>query len=277
MTVEIERKFLLAGDGWKKYEGKDIFEIEQAYLVSSPEISVRVRIMQRVPSYDPPTVKIGFKIGKGPIRNEYEYDMDFGTAQAMMVLYPSIAKTRYVVPDPKDERIRWEVDIFKGKHTGLEVVEVELGTLEQDIDLPDWVGEEVTWNADYYNSNLAASGCLPGKMRAVDCINKDLPEDVEHVWHTFWRDIILDNEGEIDVDQLKRELCDFHFMIDNTTRVFSEVSGHRISKPNTHADAVIGEFNNVLAEHSEFVKQDLLELIEGVEDPTEIRDLIKRY
>lgn len=277
MTTEIERKFIVTGDGWKRLEGKDIFEIQQAFLVSQPDLSVRVRIMQRAPSYDAPTVKIGFKIGKGPIRTEYEYDMDLVTAQALMVMYPSVSKTRYVAPDPTNSNRRWEIDLFRDNHAGLEIAEIELDSLDEELELPDWVGEEVTWNADYYNCNLATAGCVPGKMRAVDRINPELPEDVEHSWHTFWRDIILDEDGEIDVDQLKRELSDFHYMIDNTTRVFSEVSGHRISKPNTHADAVIGEYNNQLQEHYQFAKDDILELIEGVDDPEEIRRLIKGY
>lgn len=50
--------------------------------------------------------------------------------------------------------LTWEVDEFLGENKGLTMAEVELTEENQDIILPEWIGEEVTDDLRYYNSYL---------------------------------------------------------------------------------------------------------------------------
>jgi len=67
---------------------------------------------------------------------------------------PVVEKNRYVV---QHDGLRWEVDEFLGDNKGLIVAEVELDSEDQTIDIPDWVGAEVTDDSRYFNSNLATT------------------------------------------------------------------------------------------------------------------------
>jgi len=157
--TEIERKFLIDVDKLKATATiQEIFKIQQAFIVSQPDAMVRMRIMTSeehsalVPSQK---VKLGFKLGSGPVRTEYEFDIDLQTAESFMLKYPSIEKTRYIIDDETNENRYWEVDEFHGNHEGLWVAEIELDDLDEEVELPDWITDEVTYNAEYYNCNLA--------------------------------------------------------------------------------------------------------------------------
>jgi DNA primase large subunit len=65
--------------------------------------------------------------------------------------------------------------------------------------------------------------------------------DYEKTYTDFWKDIIEKDNGEIDMDALKRELHDYHVALDQVTIVYCHITGGRISKINTTADAVIQE------------------------------------
>jgi hypothetical protein len=69
--------------------------------------------------------------------------------------------------------------------------------------------------------------------------------EVEQIFDEFWRDIVMPN-GVLDLDQVKRELFDYHMILGEVPKVYDAVTGGRISKPNTVADAVIGEFESYL-------------------------------
>lgn len=65
---------------------------------------------------------------------------------------PIIEKTRHFVEVGPHT---WEVDVFEGENAGLVVAEIELETPDQPFEKPSWVGEEVTFDPRYYNTNLA--------------------------------------------------------------------------------------------------------------------------
>ena len=67
--------------------------------------------------------------------------------------------------------------------------------------------------------------------------------DVEQVYQEFWKDIICDDDGNIDVEQLKKELCDFYVMIQNVPKVYYEVTGGTLSKCLYDAEYVISFFD----------------------------------
>ncbi|QHV98150.1 CYTH domain-containing protein [Spirosoma endbachense] len=147
MGIEIERKFLVKGTDWKQV-GKGQF-YQQGYLSNHPDRTVRVR---RVDDQGYITIK-----GKtsGASRSEYEYPIPIEDALEMLhelCEKPIIVKVRYRIPY---EGLVWEVDEFQGENQGMVVAEVELSSADQTISLPDWVGQEVTSEAKYYNANLS--------------------------------------------------------------------------------------------------------------------------
>jgi adenylate cyclase len=148
MPLEIERKFLVSGEGWRSRGSGASYR--QGYLSTVPERSVRVRLV-RDKGYL--TIK-GMAVGA--TRTEYEYEIPADEAREMLdnlCERPLIEKTRYRV---ECHGLTWEIDEFDGVNAGLIVAEVELDAEDQAIILPDWVGKEVTGDRRYYNSSLIA-------------------------------------------------------------------------------------------------------------------------
>lgn len=145
MGKEIERKFLVSGDDWRSL-GKAI-RYRQGYLSSTKERVVRVRTIDDSGFL---TIK---GITEGLSRLEFEYDIPADDAGSLLDLCekPLIEKTRTKVPIGK---LVWEVDEFFGDNAGLIVAEVELEDESQSVDLPSWIGEEVSGDPRYFNSNL---------------------------------------------------------------------------------------------------------------------------
>jgi adenylate cyclase len=145
MAKEIERKYLVSGESWKKLTTPTRYR--QGYLNSSKERVVRVRTVGEKGYL---TIK-GITVGAS--RLEFEYDIPLDDANAMLELCekPIIEKNRSKI---EHAGLVWEVDEFFGANEGLTVAEVELQSEDQQIDLPDWVGEEVTGDPRYFNSNL---------------------------------------------------------------------------------------------------------------------------
>jgi len=148
MPEEIERKFLVVGDGWR--ENAEAEQLRQGFLSTEPERTVRVRLAGSQGSL---TIK-GKTIGAR--RQEFEYEIPGADAQRMLDTLcerPLIEKVRYTLCVG---RHTWEVDVFEGENAGLVIAEVELESEEEAFDKPDWAGEEVTDEPRYFNSNLVA-------------------------------------------------------------------------------------------------------------------------
>jgi adenylate cyclase len=147
MALEIERKFLVNGEAYKNI-ATDCVEISQFYLSVDPRRTVRVRV-KGDRGYI--TVK---GINHGCVRNEWEYEIPVEEARQMMQLCEAgLSKRRWIVPY---KGLVWEVDEFTGRHEGLVVAEVELPSADTKIEIPSFVGREVTGEAAYYNSTLTA-------------------------------------------------------------------------------------------------------------------------
>lgn len=146
MGVEIERKFLLKNDDWKKLATKGQ-KIKQGYLNLAVERTVRVRIINNQ----------GFLPIKGKSVNttrlEFEYEIPIKEAEEILKLSDKtvIDKTRYKVLACGKV---WEIDIFEGDNKGLKIAEIELTDENEVFNIPDWIGEEVSTESKYYNSNL---------------------------------------------------------------------------------------------------------------------------
>jgi len=144
--VEIERKFLLSGDGWMSL-GEPVF-FKQGYLSSNKDRVVRVRIEGERAVM---TIK---GANKGATRGEWEYEIPVADAVELLdglCEQPLIEKYRRRITFAGNV---WEVDEFLGVNAGLVVAEIELQSEDQQFDKPDWIGEEVTADLRYLNSNL---------------------------------------------------------------------------------------------------------------------------
>lgn len=146
MSIEIERKFLVSGDGWKA-QGKGV-AMRQGYLSTHPDRTVRVRI-----EGDTATMTIKGRT-QGFSRGEWEYAIPMADAESLLndvCERPLIEKMRTRIA--YEGRV-WEVDEFFGDNQGLIVAEIELESETQAFARPDWLGEEVTGDARYFNSSL---------------------------------------------------------------------------------------------------------------------------
>lgn len=148
MSKEIERKFLVHGNGWRSQPAQASERIRQGYLSTEKACTVRVRTSGERAFM---TVK-GAPVGT--VRAEYEYEIPVIDAHEMLDTLcgrPLIEKTRHQLDVGGRQ---WVVDVFAGDNQGLVVAEVELEEEGQVIDLPDWIAEEVTHDSRYLNVNL---------------------------------------------------------------------------------------------------------------------------
>ena len=149
--IEIERKFLVNSNEYKNKAHKSI-KIVQGYLSKDPERTVRIRICD-----DRGLITIkGVSSEDGLSRYEWEKEIPFQEAKELLsICLPTIIeKSRFEV---YYKNILFEVDEFYGKHEGLIVAEVELESTQEKVELPDWIGKEVTGNKNYYNAVLSNS------------------------------------------------------------------------------------------------------------------------
>jgi adenylate cyclase len=146
MGTEIERKFLVVGDDWRAVASGTHYV--QGYLSRDVARIVRVRRAG-------PAAYLTIKgIPEGARRPEFEYPIPLSDAQQLMnlCLPPLVEKTRYVI---KYGGKRWEVDEFHGDNRGLILAEIELPSEDEPIDIPPWIGQEVSGDPRYFNSYLS--------------------------------------------------------------------------------------------------------------------------
>ncbi|KRA20216.1 CYTH domain-containing protein [Lysobacter sp. Root604] len=154
MGIEIERKFLVSGDGWRA-AAREVVPMAQGYLndlaildSGAMKASVRVRIAGDAAYLNLKSRELGHT------RQEFDYPIPVADARALMALCTggTIDKRRHYV---EHQGHLWEVDEFLGDNAGLVVAELELQHADEAYARPDWLGREVTDAARYYNLALA--------------------------------------------------------------------------------------------------------------------------
>jgi adenylate cyclase len=147
MGIEIERKFLLRSNDWRRQVVASA-ELVQGYLARTERCSIRVRIADE-------EATLNFKgLTVGMSRSEYEYPVPLADAREMIDEYCGdrlIEKHRHIVEHAGH---RWEIDEFRGANAGLVVAELELDSREEAFERPAWLGREVTDEERYYNIAL---------------------------------------------------------------------------------------------------------------------------
>ena len=147
MALEIERRFLLRNDNWKKFITKKIF-IEQGYLSASLDNwIIRIRFTGK-------EFKIAFKKHIKSYTNfEFEYSIPQKDGEMIMSnLSNTIKKERFFV---EFEKKSWIIDCFKENNYPLEIAEIELSDEEEDLLLPSFISKEITGLSHYSNFSLA--------------------------------------------------------------------------------------------------------------------------
>ena len=150
MPLEIERKFLVKNDDWRKFVSNGT-EYVQGYIFDNDKKVLRVRTTGDKAYI---TIKAAIE-GNSLVRHEYEYSIPLNEAKEMLENFcfeGKIEKIRYIFNYHGN---KWEIDEFKGGNKGLVLAEIELDDPNTKIDTPDWIGEEVTDDPRYLNNSLS--------------------------------------------------------------------------------------------------------------------------
>ncbi|MBS0003127.1 MAG: CYTH domain-containing protein [Thioalkalivibrio sp.] len=147
MSREIERKFLLKNDRWRA-SVQQSRSLRQGYLCGNERASVRVRLEDREANLNIKSATLGVE------RLEFEYPVPVDDARLLLseLAGQVVEKTRHEVTVGGH---CWEIDEFAGANAGLVVAEIELDDADEPFDRPDWLGEEVSEDPRYYNTELA--------------------------------------------------------------------------------------------------------------------------
>lgn len=142
---EIERKFLVKDKS--VFQNCRFDQIQQSYLFNEQNKSLRIRIKNNSAYI---TIK-GNQIGM--TRDEFEYQIPKEEAMQIIELFKLkvLSKKRYYL---NFGSLTWEIDVFDDKLCGLIIAEIEIPSEKFDFEIPDWVGEEVTFDSKYLNAEL---------------------------------------------------------------------------------------------------------------------------
>ena len=153
-NTEIERKYLLRDDSWRS-QVTERHELVQGYLAMGEGNTIRIRRMD-----DKAYLTVKSRPAAGSItRFEWEREV---SVEDFRALFPHcvgcpIEKTRHIVPLRMPScMLRIEIDEFHGRHEGLIFAEIELPSEDTAVELPPFIGEEVTGDRRYYNSYLSS-------------------------------------------------------------------------------------------------------------------------
>ena len=147
MALEIERRFLLKNDNWRKFIKKKIL-IEQGYLSKTiDDWIIRIRFTGK-------DFKITLKKHIESFTNfEFEYSIPQKDGETIMSnLSNTIKKERFFL---EIEKKSWIIDCFKENNYPLEIAEIELSSEEEDLSLPSFISKEITGMKHYSNFSLA--------------------------------------------------------------------------------------------------------------------------
>ncbi|MGH8607180.1 MAG: CYTH domain-containing protein [Gammaproteobacteria bacterium] len=147
MGQEIERKFLVQNDRWRRLAAAGVRYV-QGYLANNQRCSVRVRVAGEEAWLNIKSADLGIS------RTEFDYAVPAAEAKEILASLcerPLIEKTRYRVLHAAR---KWEIDVFEGENQGLVIAELELNAVNEGFEKPDWVGEDVSHDRRYYNVHL---------------------------------------------------------------------------------------------------------------------------
>lgn len=149
MGLEIERKFKVVSDAWRPQVTRSE-RLRDGLIARRDGTKIRVRIGEQRATLAVKSKRVG------RVRAEYEYEIPRADAERMMAHYCDhvLEKTRFFVPHAG---FIWEVDVYDGLLEGVILAEVEIERYDVNVPLPDWVGEEVTYEAEFHKGVMVAT------------------------------------------------------------------------------------------------------------------------
>ena len=150
MTLEIERKFLVANDGWKGSVVRQV-RIRDGLIASNKGNKARVRIADNVATVALKSQK------RGIVRTEFEYPIPCRDAEEILRVMCDgnvLDKVRHFV---RHESNFWQVDVYEALLKGVVLAEIEITDIDQKLTIPDWIGAEVSTDPRYRKANMVAA------------------------------------------------------------------------------------------------------------------------
>ena len=149
MATEIERKFLVVSDAWRKDIEQSI-PIAQGYIQAEKGRVVRVRLKGE-------QAFLTVKVARSHVeRVEFEYAIPSTDAEELIetaCVEGSVSKIRHLIP--ASNGLVWEIDEFQGENAPLIVAEIELPSTDTAFEHPPWLGTEVSEDPRYLNASLS--------------------------------------------------------------------------------------------------------------------------
>ena len=165
MTLEIERKFLVANDGWKNSVSRRV-RIRDGLIANNNGHKARVRIAD-----DTATIAIKSR-KRGLVRAEFEYAIPYSDAEQILRIMCDgnvLNKVRHFVPYASDT---WQIDVYEGLLDGIVLAEIELTDADQKLTIPDWIGAEVSFDPRYRKINMVSAARLRHYDALMGCADK---------------------------------------------------------------------------------------------------------
>ena len=167
MAFEIERKFLVESDAWRGLA--EPVRIRQGYVATKDGTTVRVRIVGDKAFLTLKDHAVGL------VRHEFECPIPVEDAETILdtMCGNLVEKNRYRIL-AKEPGLVWEVDEFFGANAPLVTAEIELPDETTVIELPDWIGREVTDDHRYKNNNLAEHPFSSGRSEKWNMVKRSV-------------------------------------------------------------------------------------------------------
>ena len=150
MPQEIERKFLVKNDTWRRHVVRSE-RLRDGLLAASDGRKVRVRLYENLATL---TVKSRQEHGR---RAEFEYEIPRDDAEQMLASHCGVNTVEKVRHHVSFGGLDWEIDVYEGLLAGVVLAEVELDRIDRDISIPEWVGAEVTDRPEYKKRTMLAA------------------------------------------------------------------------------------------------------------------------
>lgn len=93
-------------------------------------------------------------------------------------------------------------------------------------------------------------------------MSEDTERDpVDVVFEEFWSPILVDDQGDIDLDQVKKELFDFWQVMQEVPKVYCHITGNQVSKILTKSEVVISLADD---SYAKCAKDNALDIVKAI-------------
>lgn len=139
---------------------REVKALQEHVLHSSSRKVLRIRVEDGISGV------FSLKVDQADASHRKEVELSVPILDAMYLLQACgaqvLRKVRFAVPHGGR---RWDVDVFQDPFNGLLTAELETARVGENVDLPSWVGAEVTQRPEFSNRALAEAQKMPAFVR----------------------------------------------------------------------------------------------------------------